>query len=77
MIVGGSETAQAQAYLVQGAKVIAESPKTTTVEAQYWLFPFFETARARLHAVVGWSVALGVLALGLATRRGKTPPAAA
>jgi hypothetical protein len=77
VIVGGSEQAQAQAYLVQNAKVVAESPRLTTLEAQYWLFPFFETARARLHAVIGWSVALGVLALGLATRRKKTPAPAA
>jgi len=77
-ILGGAETASTQTYLVQRGRIVAGPSKSTAFEAQYYLFPFFETHEARLHATIAWSVALGTLALALATRRKKvaepTPP---
>ncbi len=69
VVVGGSETIATQAYLVQKNHVVKESPRTSTLVAQYYLFPFFETAQARLHAAIAWSVTLATIALALATRR--------
>ncbi len=73
-IVGGSEAASAQAFLVQRGKVVRPGPKTTTLQAQYYLFPFFATGEARLHSVIAWSVGFATLALLFTTRRRKTPP---
>ncbi len=77
MVVGGSESVTSQAYLVQRGKVIARTSRTATLTAQYYLFPFFETAEARFHALVAWSVALATLALAVASRKKKAPPATA
>lgn len=66
-VIGGTEVASTQAFLVQRGKVTARSAKTTTLQAQFYLaqfhggdMPGFELA---------WSAALALLALAIATRR--------
>lgn len=72
-IVGGSQSAATQAFLVQRGRIVARSAKTTTLQAQYYLFPFFETQEARVNAAIAWSAALAALALAWTTRKGRRP----